>query len=576
MAFLSNLKPVPRALAIGGGVAVIVLGAKFVIEQTPAAKYFAPAASVAIAVPDKIDLPTTVAAVQSTTAITATAPAGTEIRVKTIPWNGNSGMMHAAATGAYTARGLNVDIKREDDYPKLIADMAAFAKDPTQGSHFVIIMGDGLPAFAHGANAALKPFNSNAVAIAGIGYSRGEDKCILAAGAEVRGSLIKGYFGDGDINVCVKFASDSGIPVNVNPKLYDPNAMNLTNAGSFVEADQAFIASAQNEYKSGASCEDRTNIATGKMQKVCVNGTATWTPGDSNVFNELKKLGKSMRVLASTKEYASQMPTTIVGNKQWMAKNPDAVKAFLAATLESGEKVRGNSADLMIAAGMQAKVNGEQDASYWASMFKGTVEKGPDGKSISLGGSTTNGLGDAAFLYGLNGADNLFKRVYTVYGKMAVQYFPEIMPGGLLKYEDVVDASYLQALLGSSTNVAKAVVPTFTGAATQTFAAKSVNIEFETGKATLTAKALTVMNDVLDQAAVTALTVQANCHTDSVGNPESNLELSKARAETVKKFLITNAPGTFTNERVITRGFGDTQPIGSNAQNRRCEILLRS
>ncbi len=576
---LNRMKPLPKAILLGAIVVGAGFAIKWSIDNTALGAYFAPKPTVAVSVPDKIDIkgPATVA--PSGTTINTANVSGQTIRVKTIPWNGTLGMMHAT-TGAFQARGLNVDIKREDDYAKLIADLAAFAKDPAQGSHFVVIMGDGLPAFAIGANEALKPFGSQIAMVAGIGYSRGEDKCIISADVEPRGSLIAGYLGDGDINICIKYAADNGIPVNADAKTYDPNAINFLGTGSFVEADEKFIASATANFQGGA-CEDRRNLQTNKVQKVCVTGTATWTPGDVKVFNEMKKLGKSIRVIGSTKEYAWQMPTAVIGNKQWMAKNADVVKAFLAATFEGGEKVRSDNAALMKAAAVQAKVTGEQDASYWAQAFKGFTETGPNGKPIELGGSTTNGLADAAFLFGLNGADDLYKTVYTVYGNIAVKYFPDIMPGGLLKYDTVIDKSYVQGLLANATNVAKADTPTFTGAATTTVAARSVSIEFETGKATFTPKALATLSDVLDQAAVTNLTVQINGHTDNVGNPQSNLELSKARAEAVKKFLMTNAPANFPAERVVTRGFGDTQPVADNstaagkAQNRRVEILLR-
>lgn len=580
---LSRMKPLPKAIVIFGALALIFVGGKYAIDNTPLGLYFAPKPTIATQVPDKIDVPTsltTTAPGATGTVINASVSGGQTIRVKTIPWNGTSGLHYANATGLFKARGLSVDVKREDDYAKLIADLAAFAKDPSQGSHFVIIMGDGYPAFAIGANEALKPFGQSVEAIPGIGYSRGEDKCIVADGVEVRGSLIKGYFGDGDINICLKFAADNGIPVNVDPKTFDPNAMNLTNAGSFVEADQAFIASAKANFTGGA-CEDRRNVVTGKVQKVCVTGTATWTPGDSNVFNELAKMGKSIRVLASTKEYAWQMPTTLVGNKQWIAKNHAVVEAFMAAIFEGGEKVRSDNSALMVAAKEQAKVYGEQDASYWASMFKGTTEVGPNGKPVSLGGSTTNGLADAAFLLGLNGADNLYKKVYTVYGNINAKFFPEMMPGGLLKYEDVVNTSVVKALLAKSSNVAEAAKPVFSQATSSTFAAKSVSIEFDTGKATFTPKAVSALNDLLDQAAITSLNVQINGHTDNVGDPAANLALSKARAEAVKQFLMTNAPANFLAERVQARGFGDTQPVADNstaagkAQNRRVEILLR-
>lgn len=570
---LHKLKPVPRLAVI----ALIVGGVAYAALNIPqVAQYLQPSKSVPIAIPDKIDLPSASVANAPTsgTTIAATASSNETIRFKTIPWNGTLGLLHANASGAFKARGLNVDVKREDDYMKMIADMAAFAKDPSQGVHFTIIMGDGLPAYIIGANEALKPFGQAAEMIAGIGYSRGEDKCIISDSVEPRGSLIAGYLGDGDINICIKYAADNGIPVNADPKVYDPKAMNFLGTGSFVEADEKFIASAKAGFQGGA-CEDRKHAETGKQVKVCVTGTATWTPGDAKVFNEMKAMGKSIRVIGSTKEYAWQMPTAIIGNKQWMERNPQVVEAMLAAIFESGEKVRADNAALMVATKEQAKVTGEQDASYWASMFKGTIEAGPNGKAISLGGSTTNGLSDAAYLFGLNGADDLYKKVYTVYGNISVKYFPDIMPGGLRPYDEVVNKRYVQALLGKASNVAAPSAPVFTGASTETVAARAVSIEFETGKATFTPKAIAVLNDVLDQAAVTSLSVQINGHTDSVGNPQSNLELSKARAEAVKKFLMTNAPSSFPAERIVTRGYGDTQPIGTNAQNRRVEILLR-
>lgn len=574
-----KLKPLPKLLLIGAVVGAAYFGINFLMSKG----YLSQKATVAVSVPDKIDLPTAggVVAPIATTSINANG-GGENIRVKTIPWNGTSGMHYANAGGLFKAHGLNVSITREDDYAKLIADMAAFAKDNNTGSHFTIIMGDGLPAFITGLNAALKPFNQEGAMVAGIGYSRGEDKCIISDTVQPRGSLIAGYLGDGDINICVKYAADNGIPVNADPKTYDPNAMNFMGTGSFVEADEKFIASAKSNFTSGGSCEERKVVGTGETKTVCVTGTATWTPGDTKVFNELKKIGKSIKVIGSTKEYAWQMPTAVIGNKQWMAAHPEATKAFLAAIFEGGEKVRSDAQALMVAAAEQAKVYNEGDASYWASMFRGTTDVGPNGKTIELGGSTTNGLADAAFLFGLNGADDLYKKVYTVYGNIALKYFPDAINGGkLVPVEQAVDKSYVQALLASATNVAQVAKPTFTGTATETFAAKSYAIEFDSGKTTFKPSAISVLNELLDQAAVTSLTVQINGHTDSAGDPTSNLTLSRARAEAVKNFLMQNAPANFPAERVIVRGFGDTQPVADNttasgkAKNRRVEVILK-
>lgn len=571
----SGMKPLPKAILLAVAAGAVIFVGKMAIDSSIGQKYLAPKAQVAVSVPDAINLPQAVTAPANTaqSAITAVAPSGSTVRVKQLAWNGTAGLLFANG-GATTAsgslmskRGISASIVREDDYSKMIADLAAFAKDNSQGVHFVVIMGDGYPAFSIGANEALKPFGSSVEVVGAIGYSRGEDKCVIDANATAKGALIAGVLGDGDINICIKYAADNGIAINSNAKTYDPNAMNFTGTKDFVEADEKFITGA---------CEDRDVIGGGK-KKVCVNGSATWTPGDVKLATKRGNL----KVLASTKEYAWQMPAVVIGNKQWMAKNADTVKAFLAAAFEGGEAVRSNDANMLKAGAVAAKVYGEEDAAYWAKYARGVVEMDKTGKQIFLGGSTQNGLADNAYLFGLNGNDNLYKKVYAVYGAVAVKYFPDIMPGGLLPYDSVVNTSYVSALLASTPTMQAAAVPSFGGQTTENFASKSYAIEFDSGKATFTSKGVAVLNDLLDQAAVTSLNVTIAGHTDNIGGSDSNIALSKARAESVKKFLMTNAPKNFPDDRITTRGFGDTQPVADNgtaagkAKNRRVEVTLR-
>ena len=66
-------------------------------------------------------------------------------------------------------------------------------------------------------------------------------------------------------------------------------------------------------------------------------------------------------------------------------------------------------------------------------------------------------------------------------------------------------------------------------------------------------------------------------HTDNMGTPEFNMDLSIRRAKAAKKLIVKAgiAPG-----RITTKGFGETQPIASNdteegkAQNRRIEFKI--
>lgn len=543
---------------------------------------------------DKLDIPTAPAQAMTgggnSTINIAPVSSTYQAKLLTIPWNATLGLQYAnggettQAGSIMNKRGVSLKIERQDMYDQMLAEQVKFAKqvsegqaNPTDGAAFVIIMGDGFPAYAAGAQEALSKLGQQIQVVGSVGYSRGEDKCMMPANVKAdankaRGSLIGGVKGDGDINICLKWASDNNIPVNPDGTTYDPNALNFVYVDSFVKADDNYIA---------GYCETRPVVEagkkTGETRKVCQNGTATWTPGDVKIA--AKKGG--LVSIASTKEYMWQMPSIIIGNKQWMEANPAYVENMLAAAFEGGEAVRSDDAALTKGADIAAKVFKEETGQFWKRYFKGVVEQDLQGQEIHLGGSTTNGLGDNAYLFGLNGNDNLFKRVYTVYGNIISKLYPDMLPK-LVNYEDVVNPKYVQSLLSKSTTTAEAVKPEFTAAqqVTGTFAKKSYSIEFKTGSSEFNSSAITTLNDLLDQVSISGLTVQINGHTDNVGNSESNQLLSKKRAEAVKAWIMSNASSSFPAERVRARGYGDSQPIEDNgtaagkAKNRRVEIVL--
>lgn len=58
------------------------------------------------------------------------------------------------------------------------------------------------------------------------------------------------------------------------------------------------------------------------------------------------------------------------------------------------------------------------------------------------------------------------------------------------------------------------------------------------------------------------LKISINGHIDNTGNKEHNQKLSEARAETVKKELLSKG---ISAERLQAKGFGQGQPITDNA-----------
>ncbi|MEM9545129.1 MAG: OmpA family protein [Bacteroidota bacterium] len=71
--------------------------------------------------------------------------------------------------------------------------------------------------------------------------------------------------------------------------------------------------------------------------------------------------------------------------------------------------------------------------------------------------------------------------------------------------------------------------------------------------------------------------IQVEGHTDNVGDSQALLDLSLARANSIRDFLIENG---VSHKQVRTKGFGATRPITKNrnekerSQNRRVEIRV--
>jgi outer membrane protein OmpA-like peptidoglycan-associated protein len=104
-------------------------------------------------------------------------------------------------------------------------------------------------------------------------------------------------------------------------------------------------------------------------------------------------------------------------------------------------------------------------------------------------------------------------------------------------------------------------------------------VEFNPASAQLTPRGRSVLDQVAPLlAASPALLCEIQGHTDSQGNPAANQTLSLRRATATKTYLVAKG---IAPERLLPKGFGDTQPVASNAtaagrqRNRRINFLLK-
>jgi outer membrane protein OmpA-like peptidoglycan-associated protein len=103
-------------------------------------------------------------------------------------------------------------------------------------------------------------------------------------------------------------------------------------------------------------------------------------------------------------------------------------------------------------------------------------------------------------------------------------------------------------------------------------------IYFATNKDRILSKSYPLLNEVA-QALVdfSKINVSIEGHTDSRGNDRYNLDLSKRRAASVRRYLIAQG---VDGSRMKSQGFGETKPIDDNrtkagrAANRRVEFLI--
>lgn len=523
-----------------------------------------------------------------------------EVRVNFWAWNAQMGCLYAnggriTTDGSLMAKqGVRMTIDRQDDNNQLMAQLTALAKgmhdgqaDPTAGVHFVGIMGDGAGAFLAALNAQLaQGFGAEyrAEIVGSCGYSRGEDKLMGPAQwksnpQSMRGSLVAAVVRDGDWNIAQRYAGDNGIPNNPDEQTYDAGAINWVNTSSYTDAAEKYVQ---------GYCEDRKVVADGKptgaTKHACVDGAATWTPGDVTMA---KEKGGVVSVI-STKEYANQMPHVIIGIHKWNQTHRETVEKVLIAFLQGGDQVLSYPKALDRAAEISQEIYQEKgaDAQYWKKYYIGVVEPDKTGTPVDLGGSRANNLADNLVLFGLaegtTPATSRFHATYTVFGDLVTKMYPKLVPS-VPKTDDILDVSYLKAASQKSASGGVAEAQTFAAGSTpvkRVVGRRNVHIQFQSGSSTLAPEGERQLEQLFNELSINALAVEVHGHTDNQGSVDANQQLSEDRALTVKKWLEHRSATTFPANRVRIFAHGAAEPIESNrtaegrAANRRVEIVI--
>jgi outer membrane protein OmpA-like peptidoglycan-associated protein len=538
------------------------------------------------------------------------------IRIAEYAWNGNAGML-AANGGPRTtqgslmeASGVNLELVRIDGVNDLRNMQVKFVEEFSKGAQYpssdksavgVSIMGDGIPFYLSTTQKSIdEKFGKgkyHVQVVGAYGLSFGEDKVIGPRiwkdnPQSMRGCVISSVIGDGDWVVACNYAFANKIPVNPDAKTYDPNAINFVPSPNddYIESVKDLIKSQKSGYTVPLK-EVKDGKLTGKTINHKIDGATTWTPGDKIAFDALT----GFTDVVSTKDFVNQMATTLVVVKEWALQHEKEMVALLKQTYTASNQIKQYDEWAIRASQAAAKTYGidkngnkmgeQGEAKYWYDLFKGQKASPAQvtkngGLDYNIGGSKVFNYADAMQYYGITDGNNRYKAVYNQVSNYLTQLNPcdfnETCKEGVVPFEDAVNLYFLKSV--SDVDAGKTEKITYTDTKTTVMANGQWNINFETGSATISGstKDLETIYNLLIQAEETKLNVVG--YTDNVGNPASNVTLSKGRAQSVVSYL--TGRGISKDRFQLVDGKGDANPVGDNnttsgkAKNRRVEITL--
>lgn len=522
------------------------------------------------------------------------------VRIAGYAWNGQSGMI-VANGGPKTTKGslmekngVNLELIRQDWLSELRNMQMKFIEEFDSGTAFpssdksafaIMIMGDGAPFYISSAQKALDEkygkdkYHLQVMGVVGMSY--GEDKLIgppawKSNPKSMKGAVISTVLGDGDWVTTVNYCFANGLKVNPDPTTYDADAVNI-----YPSENDDYMKSAEELIKSQTtgwtvSLKEVSNgKLTGKSVSKKIDGCATWTPGDKLVFDKLSGFVD----IVSTREFNNQMPTAVIGVKEWAEKNPEIVTNILKSAFTASNQMKNYEDWKVRASEAVAETFKLENAKYWYDMFKG--QQGTKGSlTYNMGGSKVLNYADGMQYFGMSDGVNRYKSVYNQVGT----YLTELNPfgfnenvGKVVPYEQAVNLFFMKNINDiESTTADKA---DYTAQATEVMASGEWKINFASGSANIQSnsnKDLEKIYNLLVQAENSKLTIVG--HTDNVGGDAANVPLSRNRAQAVVDYL--KQKGIPENRFQMVEGKGAAEPVADNsteagkAKNRRVVITF--
>lgn len=226
----------------------------------------------------------------------------------------------------------------------------------------------------------------------------------------------------------------------------------------------------------------------------------------------------------------------------------------------------------------------EKDADAWYNAYKSFDRTDDDGNVMNIGGSRSFNIADMAAYTGVSGGSDKYKQIYTTFGNISKEAYPEVI-SAYPDYSEAVDWTYLKAVYNKfkgTSNEGKVSKADYTTSQKGALIGDAAyNIEFATGSATILPSSYATLDRIVGLLSAADNTyVDLTGYTDNVGDPTANLTLSKERASAVAFYLKQKNSDLSDASKLTFKGLGEENPIADNstaagkAKNRRVEIKL--
>lgn len=301
-----------------------------------------------------------------------------------------------------------------------------------------------------------------------------------------------------------------------------------------------------------------------------VDAAVVWSPDDILAVKEVP----GSRVLESSRSATNIIADVFMAKRDYVRKNEDKLRKLYEGWMRGAAEINSNKTNRNIA----AKILAEEFTERGVALSVADADEMIGNVRLTTHGDNKNFFGLDRAYKGMTG-----EKLYTSMGDKYkdLGFIEGNVPNWrLIAYPGLITSTQLSGPTHAGEKSKTYAAPTKSDEKKAAVATKEVSISFATAQYALDENSKYIIDrefvDIAKAFANTRIRVEGN--TDNTGNHDSNVVLSRRRAQSVADYLIREHG--FPKNRLIIVGNGPDQPVADNktpegrAKNRRTDFEL--